>query len=101
MINPRELIKKDVLSGNFGKGSKSLSHGGPVKGVQDINRSLKNIFQEGETMELTQSRMIMENKIFGKFDFTQDLKKNFEGHGGKNNDIFEFIERKQSVKDRE
>ena len=47
----------------------------------------------------------MENQIFGKLDFTQDLKKNlerFSGVGGKDttSEIFEFIERQKEIKDR-
>jgi hypothetical protein len=90
-----------VFSGHGAAGAKSLSINAlKKKPDQGVIGNLSNVIQEGEAIEMTQQRIIMENGIFNRFDFTGDLKKEFGGFMGQNKDIFEYIERKQLLKEK-
>ena len=40
------------------------------KHQKEIGRALKSVLEEGENIEIAQQRIIMENSIFKKLDFT-------------------------------
>ena len=72
MINPRNLsyLQPDVFSGNSTAGAKAL---------RKTQLEVGGTHKEGSNaFDLTKQRIIMENQVFGKLDFTQDLKKNLD-----------------------
>ncbi len=71
MIIPKNLIeyKPDLFSGNSGYGTKAFRKDLLLKGDKN---------EGDDVFMLTKQRIIMENKIFGKLDFTQDLKRNLD-----------------------
>ena len=92
MINPRNLsgLKADVFSGHSGQGAKALSKNQLGKG--DRNGG-DNAF------DITKQRIIMENQIFGKLDFTQDLKKNLERSSKETgSEMYEYVEHQNEIK---